>query len=185
MTDQRSVRQPADDIPSFTAREILRQVRQIKGISQAEFGELAGVGQATIAAYESRRRQPTVPTLERLVRAAGLDIAWDIRAARDGDPRLAGPIGLRARELRDQIVEGLAVYGFTRPRVVGAVATGHERWNSGLQLLADHDPDPPTFVEFCRALATFSLQFDCPVTLATPATAHDRGIFDLDDEVPL
>ena len=44
------------------------------GMSQRELAERAGVPATMISAYERGRRQPTLPTLERLLRAAGLDL---------------------------------------------------------------------------------------------------------------
>ena len=41
------------------------------GLSQAELAERAGTSQATISAYESGAKQPSVATLSRLLAAAG------------------------------------------------------------------------------------------------------------------
>jgi len=44
------------------------------GLSQGQLGERAGVPSTMVSAYERDRRQPTVPTLTRLVKAAGFDL---------------------------------------------------------------------------------------------------------------
>lgn len=49
----------------------LRRGRVQAGLTQAALGKRAGVSQALISAYENCHRQPTLPTLMRLVRAAG------------------------------------------------------------------------------------------------------------------
>lgn len=56
----------------------LRAARQRAGLTQAALGERAGVSQALISAYENGHRQPTIPTLARLLRAAGFDIRMEL-----------------------------------------------------------------------------------------------------------
>jgi transcriptional regulator with XRE-family HTH domain len=50
-----------------TAAALLRDARLRAGLSQAELGRRAGVTQSVVSAYESGARQPSVPTLARLV----------------------------------------------------------------------------------------------------------------------
>lgn len=50
---------------------LLRRARQDAGFTQAELAGRAGVTQPEVSAYENGRRQPTVPTLQRLVAATG------------------------------------------------------------------------------------------------------------------
>jgi transcriptional regulator with XRE-family HTH domain len=49
----------------------LREARRLAGLSQAELACRAGTSQATVSAYESARKQPSVATLSRLLAAAG------------------------------------------------------------------------------------------------------------------
>lgn len=56
------------------AAEVLRSARQRAGLNQSEFARAAGVAQATVSAYENSRRQPSLPTLCRLVAAAGFTL---------------------------------------------------------------------------------------------------------------
>lgn len=49
----------------------LRDARRRAGLSQAGLAAGAGTSQATISAYESAAKQPTIDTLERLLAAAG------------------------------------------------------------------------------------------------------------------
>ena len=58
------------------ARDVLRSARGFAGLTQAALARRAGTSQPTIAAYERGHRQPTIPTLERLVRAAGYRLDW-------------------------------------------------------------------------------------------------------------
>jgi len=58
------------------AREVLRSARRSAGLTQAGLATRAGTSQPSVAAYERGRREPTVPTLARLVRAAGFTLEW-------------------------------------------------------------------------------------------------------------
>jgi transcriptional regulator with XRE-family HTH domain len=49
-----------------------RTLRRRAGLTQAELGRAAGSSQPAIAAYEAGRKSPTLGTLERLARSAGL-----------------------------------------------------------------------------------------------------------------
>ena len=49
----------------------LRDARERAGLSQAALAELTGTSQATISAYETGRKQPSVDTLSRLLAATG------------------------------------------------------------------------------------------------------------------
>ncbi|MGH9280452.1 MAG: helix-turn-helix domain-containing protein [Acidimicrobiales bacterium] len=53
--------------------DLLRLARVKQGLTQAALAEKAGVAQTLISAYENVRRQPTLPTLVRLLKAAGLE----------------------------------------------------------------------------------------------------------------
>ena len=59
---------------SSLAGNLLRLARVKAGLTQGELAERAGVAQSLISAYENGRRQPTVPTLSRLLEAAGFDL---------------------------------------------------------------------------------------------------------------
>src|SRR6266700_4000128 len=57
----------------------LRRARVGAGLSQAELAFRAGIAQSVISAYEAGRRQPSLPTLARLIDAAGCDLVVDIQ----------------------------------------------------------------------------------------------------------
>ncbi|HSM61677.1 MAG TPA: helix-turn-helix transcriptional regulator [Longimicrobiales bacterium] len=48
-------------------------LRLATGLTQSDLAERAGTSQPTIAAYEAGRKSPTLRTLERLARAAGME----------------------------------------------------------------------------------------------------------------
>lgn len=56
------------------AGDLLRTARAKAGLTQRDLAVKAEVTQSTIAAYESGRRQPTLPVLWRLLDAAGFEV---------------------------------------------------------------------------------------------------------------
>lgn len=56
------------------AGNLLVMARQKSDLTQDQLAERAGVPQSAISAYERGIRQPTLPTLFRLLAAAGLDL---------------------------------------------------------------------------------------------------------------
>lgn len=75
------------------AGSLLRDARGRAGLSQSELGRRAGVARSVISAYEAGARQPALPTLAKLIRAAGFELDLKLRPARHG--RFSGPIGGR------------------------------------------------------------------------------------------
>ena len=56
------------------AASLLREVRIRAGLTQRALAEAAGTSQSAVAAIESGSKQPTVATLDRLLRAAGSEL---------------------------------------------------------------------------------------------------------------
>jgi transcriptional regulator with XRE-family HTH domain len=56
------------------AAALISDARERAGLTQADLARRAGTVQSAIAAYESGRRQPTLPTLYRILAAAGFDL---------------------------------------------------------------------------------------------------------------
>lgn len=56
------------------AGSLIRLARVTAGLSQRELAQRAGTSQPTIAAYEGGRKEPSLSTLARILRAAGLDL---------------------------------------------------------------------------------------------------------------
>ncbi|HEX2049118.1 MAG TPA: helix-turn-helix transcriptional regulator [Actinomycetota bacterium] len=67
------------------AGNLIRIARHRQALSQRELARRAGTSQAAIAAYESGRRSPTLDTLSRIVRAAGLDLRVRMEPLDDHD----------------------------------------------------------------------------------------------------
>lgn len=62
-----------EDVPS-PAAALVRLARLKAGLSQQELAQRAGVPRSMISAYERDRRQPTLATLMRVLRAAGFEL---------------------------------------------------------------------------------------------------------------
>lgn len=60
------------------AGALLLSARTRLGLSQTAFADLLGIAQPTLSAYESGRRQPTMPTLLRLLGRAGFDLRMEV-----------------------------------------------------------------------------------------------------------
>jgi len=68
-----------------TAGNLLLLARQQAGISQRELAERAGVTQSEIARIESGKREPSIPTIQRILAGAGLEIRFRLMPRDDHD----------------------------------------------------------------------------------------------------
>ncbi|HEX8066790.1 MAG TPA: helix-turn-helix domain-containing protein [Thermoleophilaceae bacterium] len=69
------------DVPA-----VLRDARRAAGLSQAALAARSGTSQATVSAYESGRKQPSVDTLGRLLAATGARLAVETGLPREPSP---------------------------------------------------------------------------------------------------
>jgi uncharacterized protein len=116
---------------------LLREARRVAGLSQAELARRAGVTQSVVSAYESAARQPSLPMLDRLVSATGLEL--EIQVRRRNTP-LKGPIGARLWARRKKVKQIAEGHGLTNLRVFGSIARGEETEDSDIDLLVDVKP---------------------------------------------
>lgn len=114
------------------ASTLLVEARARARLTQAELARRARTTQSAVSAYESGARTPSVPTLRRLLRAAGRDLAT-VPAA----PSLRALVEAN----RVEITRIAARRGAHDIRVFGSVARGEEDVASDLDLLVDLDPD--------------------------------------------
>lgn len=80
------------------AGSLILTARLKAGLTQQELAKRLGVSQPTVAAYESGRRQPTVPTLMRWLNAAGFDLRMTLAHHDDHDEVLESLERLRTPE---------------------------------------------------------------------------------------
>jgi transcriptional regulator with XRE-family HTH domain len=83
------------------AGTVVRTARHRAGLSLRQLARAAGTSHAAIVAYEAGRKEPSVETLERLVRAAGFDLQLDLLRMVD-DPEARGRELVAALELAEQ-----------------------------------------------------------------------------------
>ena len=152
---------------------VLRSARERARLTQAQLGARAGVTQSVISAYESGRRQPSVPTLAALVAATGFELDLQLRSTPRRLDALTGPIGRRVRRSRRRLVDSAAEHGIARLRVFGSVARGEDRPGSDLDLLGDL-PGDMGLLGLGRARDALEAIIGCPVDLV-PASDLKAG----------
>ena len=70
------------DTYDAVAASLLKAARLRAGLTQTAFADLVGIAQPTLSAYENGHRQPTLPTLLRMLAKAGFDLRMEL-AERD------------------------------------------------------------------------------------------------------
>ena len=69
---------------------LIREARLRSGLTQAELATRLGTQQSVVARWETGAREPTLATVGRVVRAAGLELSVSITKADDDHDRLIG-----------------------------------------------------------------------------------------------
>jgi predicted nucleotidyltransferase/DNA-binding XRE family transcriptional regulator len=132
-----------------TVGKLLKRARLGANLSQSEVARRAGVAQSVISAYESGRREPSVSTLDRLVRATGHHVVLDLERTSEYSPGIPDtPLGRRLRQRRRSVLASAARHGASNVRVFGSAARGDDQADSDVDLVVDLD---------CRA-GLFSLE---------------------------
>lgn len=90
-----------------------------------------------MSAYESGARQPSIPTLERLIAATGFELDLQVRS---GQPSIVEPVSDRLRSCRDRVLEITGAHGLSNVRVFGSVVRGNDHPGSDIDLLVDVPP---------------------------------------------
>jgi hypothetical protein len=67
-----------DALSERLSGSLLRSARTRRSLSQTAFADLIGIAQPTLSAYESGRRQPTLPTLVDMLARAGFDLRLEL-----------------------------------------------------------------------------------------------------------
>ncbi len=95
----------SDILPVVQAADLIRESRRRRGLTQRALAEQAGTAQSAVAAYEGGAKQPSVATVDRLVRAAGLAVTW--RLVPTSAPLVATALGIEAALEREDAAEAL------------------------------------------------------------------------------
>jgi uncharacterized protein len=126
------------DTATVPAGALLREARTGAGLTQRELARRARVSQSVISAYEAGRRQPSLPTLARLIEATGSRLEVRVQRPLTTNPRpLRGQLGQRLRAQRDDVTAAATRHGASNVRVFGSVARGEEMADSDVDLLVD------------------------------------------------
>lgn len=124
------------------AGALLSSARSRAGMTQTELAQAVGVTQTVVSAYERGRRQPTLPTLCRLLAAAGFAPSLELQPLeRATQRRLIDEV----RSHLDEIHEVAARHGASNVRVFGSVASGDDDEGSDIDLLVDLDDEADLF----------------------------------------
>ncbi|QHC60033.1 XRE family transcriptional regulator [Rathayibacter sp. VKM Ac-2760] len=115
--------------------DLLIEARSRAGLHQREVAERAGVAQSMISAYETGAREPTVPTLRRLLSAAGFSLDLVLERSAAPAAALSGPVGHRVLRRRAELRRALRRRGILDARIFGSAARGDDRPDSDLDLL--------------------------------------------------
>ncbi|HEY1652243.1 MAG TPA: helix-turn-helix transcriptional regulator [Acidimicrobiales bacterium] len=91
--------------PPTTANAFLQRARFEAGLSQRELAERAGVTQPEIARIESGNREPSIPTLQKILAGAGLELRFRLAPIDDHDRVLAARHARRSSKADNAAVE--------------------------------------------------------------------------------
>jgi transcriptional regulator with XRE-family HTH domain len=83
-----------------TAGALLQVAREEAGLSQRELAQRAGVTQSDIARIESGTREPSIPTIQRILAGAGLELRFRLAPLEDHDRVLVERQARRSPEER-------------------------------------------------------------------------------------
>ena len=121
-----------------TTGQLLKRARISAQLSQTDVARRARVAQSVVSAYESGRREPSLPTLERLIHATGYRLVLDLERLTDCPPGLPDtPLGRRLRQRRRSVIACAARHGASNVRVFGSTARGEDQSDSDIDLLVD------------------------------------------------
>jgi predicted nucleotidyltransferase/DNA-binding XRE family transcriptional regulator len=129
-----------------SAGTLVRDARRRAGMTQTQLARRAGITQSVVSAYESNRREPSLPVLLRLIAATGHALEGTLVASGQGTAAsLSGRLGRRVVRHRTRIQAIAASYGAGHVRVFGSVARGTEHSDSDVDLLMDLPDDMGLF----------------------------------------
>ena len=93
-----------DPAPTLAAG-LLRTARDRAEMTQAALAAAAGVTQQAVSAYETGRKEPTLPTLQSLLAAAGFEMRIHLAPVDEHDPALEAFMRSLPPERQTEIAE--------------------------------------------------------------------------------
>lgn len=118
------------------AARLIREARELAGLSQASLAIRAGTSQSAVARYEAGATQPSLPTLERLVAACGARLELRLAVETRRAPVSASVV----RQHRRALLDLARRYGAHNLRIFGSTARGEAGPDSDVDLLIDLEP---------------------------------------------
>lgn len=144
--------------------DLIRSARRAAGLSQSDLAGRAGTSQPALARYETGVTMPTLPTLERLLRACGRRL----------ELRVEDTVGARSLlRGRGRLLEAARAHGISHVRVFGSLARGDATDESDVDLLVDLDAGHTLLDLLSFQIAAESI-LDANVDVATPGLLKDR-----------
>lgn len=126
--------------------QVLRDARQLGGLTQAQLSTRSGVTQSVISAYERGRREPGAETFLMLIEAAGLDFIIRVPTNSYQHPTLPDSAQTRALvKHRQRILDLVAEHHASNVRIFGSVARGEAKPDSDIDILVDFGPNTGLF----------------------------------------
>jgi uncharacterized protein len=139
-------------------------------LTQAELATRVGTSQSAIARYEGGRTVPSLPTLERVLRACGRQLALNALDGTDPVPSsvraATGPRGRLLRRKRRALLDVLQRAGARNVRVFGSVARGEDTATSDIDFLIELPPEA-TLIDLARVRREVSDVLRVPVDVMT------------------
>lgn len=156
------------------AGALLRKVRTRAGLSQSDLARRTGVPQSVVSEYEAGKREPTLPSLAKLVAGTGHKLTLGLRRT---DPSVRGlpdtTLGRRLRQHRRALLAAVAAAGGSNLRVFGSVARGEDTPGSDVDLLVDL-PDGTGLFALLALEERLQQILKVPVDLATASSLKPR-----------
>lgn len=151
--------------------QVLRDARQLGGLTQSQLSTRSGITQSVISAYERGRREPGAETFLMLIEAAGLDFIIRVPTNTYRHPTLPDSAQTRALvKHRQRILDLVAEHHASNVRIFGSVARGEARPDSDIDILVDFEKGASLFdlsglTERLRGLLHFPIDLGDPKSL--------------------
>jgi predicted nucleotidyltransferase/DNA-binding XRE family transcriptional regulator len=117
-----------------SAAATIREARSRARLTQSQLAARAHLAQSVVSAYESRRREPSVEMLRKLVESAGFELALSLTPSSS-----VSPLRARVQAHRRELVTALQAEGARTVSLFGSVARGDNDGQSDVDLLVDVD----------------------------------------------
>ena len=163
--------------------QVLRDSRQLGGLTQSQLSTRSGITQSVISAYERGRREPGAETFLMLIEAAGLDFTIRVPTNTYRHPTLPDSAQTRALvKHRQRILDLVAEHHASNVRIFGSVARGEAKPDSDIDILVDFEKGATLFdlsglTEKLRELLHFKIDLGDPKSLkphVQPSVAKDQ-----------